>query len=119
MTRLKLKSSAYLVLARLGREVAREGVADEEGGVLAQQRGPVLGAERCKAGVAVGEGGEVPRDPEDVAGKVQLGEGGRVPGVEGVQRLVEVGRQGTLKSNGRLILEGQIMLGEIVGFAYF
>ena len=45
------------------------------------------------------------RDPEDVAGKVQLGEGRGVAGVESVQGLVEVGRQGTLKSNGGSIRE--------------
>ena len=47
--------------------------------------------------MALGEGGEVLRDPEDVAGEVELGEGGRVAGVERVQRLVEVRRQGALK----------------------
>ena len=42
--------------------------------------------------MALCEGGEVLRDPEDVSGKVQLGEGRGVAGVESVQGLVEVGR---------------------------
>ena len=112
-----VEQPAQLVLAALGREVARDGVADEEGGVLAQQRRSVFCAERGEAAVAVGEGGEVLRDSEDVAGKVQLGEGRRVPRVERVQRLNEMGQQGALKSNGRLI-RGAYFDSEMVSFAY-
>ena len=97
LRRVGVEQPAKLVLAGLGREITGEGVADEEGGVLAEEGGPVLGLEGEEAAVALGEGREVLRDPEDVAGEVEFGEGGRVAGVERVQRLVEVRRQGALK----------------------